>query len=233
MWPPKDADPKLRHKTCVKTDYISINYHLLYHHLSPNAWFFPLPCLLVDWQVRRPITSSCCSTPDSTLLVSCKPHQDWQSSPDYRVCFWETRSRIVVSWLFLPSDPSLFFFFWLWFLPDDFGYLCSVASPVSVQPCESSQAHCAAACVLPTCLCTHLCLFFDSWIFLPLTLTVPLLCLFIDPLCPTFFFFFWHRVFAEPCLYFCQGFLNFLVFDYFSSVACAWTQMPFCDLNCY
>ena len=193
--------------------------------LCPASW------LTDKWGVQSPVPAA----PHLILLSSSAVNHTRTDSLHQIIA--SVSGRLVHVLLFLGFFYLLiqacFFFFWLWFLPDDFGYLCSVASPVSVQPCESSQAHCAAACVLPTCLCTHLFLFFDSWIFLPLTLTVPLLCLFIDPLCPTFFLFFWHRVFAEPCLYFCQGFLNFLVFDYFSSVACAWTQLPFCDLNCY
>ena len=170
-----------------------------------HARFFPLPCL-VGWQVGHPITSACCSTPDSTFLVSL----GFKATPGLTVF---TRSHLFLGVLLMCCYYLDYSTFWpkpvfdCDFCPmilDTFALSANPLPPLFLFNHESSQAHCTAACALPTCLCTDLCLVFVSWIF-SCTLTVPLLRLTLPACLLTTCLSVWHRFFAWALPVFLPG----------------------------
>ena len=168
-----------------------------------HARFFPLPCLLVDWQVRHPVTSSCCTTPDSNLLLSLGfkatsgLHQIIAS-----VCWSLVLHILPFLGFFYPWPKPVFltviFAWWFWI-------------PLLCQPSFCSTIW-VLLLLLPTCPCTNP----DCTSAVPNTACVywPLL---PDFLTPDFR--------PVPACTFARIFWTFL-FDFFSCVACAWPELP-------
>ena len=61
------------------------------------------------WGIQSPVPAAPHLIPLSSSALALKPHQDWKSSPDYRISFLKSHSRVAISWIFLSSDISLFF----------------------------------------------------------------------------------------------------------------------------
>ena len=174
---------------------------------TPGFSLCPASWLTDKWGIQSPVPAAPHLILISSSALALKPHQVFtRLSHLFAGVLFFTYCHFLDS-----STPDLSLFFWLWFLPDDFGYLCS-ANPVSVQPFE-----------------------YYCYFSLPArapTLTVPLLCLTLPAFTDLFCLTFWHRIFAQSLPVLLPGFFGLSCLTFFP----VW-PVPglncLCYLNCY